>query len=240
MVNFLKKKDKFIELDAPGKPVVTVELRPKASARRLSLRVSRLDGRVTMSLPKWTPIREARNFAWEKESWIRQQLAQRPEPVVPIFGSQILFQGHLTPIIQVPKGPARFQDGQFMLPGTPEKSTLRLAALLKELARDRINRACEHYADALGTSYQRISLRDTRSRWGSCSSAGSLMFSWRLIMAPPDVLDYVAAHEVAHLLEMNHSAAYWANVARVCPGYKAPRQWLRQNAAVLHSYQFRN
>jgi hypothetical protein len=90
----------------------------------------------------------------------------------------------------------------------------------------------------LGRPYTRITLRDTRSRWGSCASSGALSYSWRLIMAPPEVLDYVAAHEVAHLAEMNHSAAYWAGVARLLPGYEAPRQWLRAHGAGLHRYRF--
>jgi predicted metal-dependent hydrolase len=90
----------------------------------------------------------------------------------------------------------------------------------------------------LGRRFSRLSLRDTRSRWGSCSSRGGLSYSWRLILAPPDVLDYVAAHEVAHLAEMNHSPAFWALVARLCPGYQAPRGWLRREGAGLHRYRF--
>ncbi|MGR3434759.1 MAG: M48 family metallopeptidase, partial [Shimia sp.] len=81
-------------------------------------------------------------------------------------------------------------------------------------------------------------LRDTRSRWGSCSAAGGLNYSWRLVMAPPEVLDYVAAHEVAHLAQMNHSPRFWAEVAGLMPGYEAPRGWLRRHGADLHRYRF--
>jgi len=90
----------------------------------------------------------------------------------------------------------------------------------------------------LGRSYARLSLRDTRSRWGSCTSDGGLMYSWRLIMAPPEVLDYVAAHEVAHLAQMNHSPAFWAEVTKIYGDYAAPRNWLRANGSTLHRYKF--
>ncbi|MBE0554766.1 MAG: M48 family metallopeptidase, partial [Rhodobacteraceae bacterium] len=95
-----------------------------------------------------------------------------------------------------------------------------------------------HYAGLLGRRVTGITLRDTRSRWGSCTAAGRLMFSWRLIMAPPAVLDYVAAHEAAHLVEMNHSPAYWAVVGRIFPGWQAQRGWLRRHGPGLHALRF--
>jgi predicted metal-dependent hydrolase len=108
------------------------------------------------------------------------------------------------------------------------------------MARDRLVAASEHYADLLGRPFGKVSLRDTRSRWGSCTSEGNLMYSWRLILAPVDVLNYVAAHEVSHLAEMNHSQAFWSEVERLMPGYAAPRKWLKQHGAELHRFQFTN
>ncbi|RMD90830.1 MAG: M48 family peptidase, partial [Alphaproteobacteria bacterium] len=105
-------------------------------------------------------------------------------------------------------------------------------------AREALAAACDRHAARLGRRYGRLSLRDTRSRWGSCSAEGNLNFSWRLVMAPPEVLDYVAAHEVAHLAEMNHSPAFWALVERLFPAHEAPRRWLRENGASLHRYRF--
>ncbi|HHL21369.1 MAG TPA: M48 family peptidase, partial [Aliiroseovarius sp.] len=115
----------------------------------------------------------------------------------------------------------------------------RVAALFKQEARARLSAATARHGAALGRAPAALTLRDTRSRWGSCSAEGRLMFSWRLVMAPPEVLDYVAAHEVAHLAEMNHSRAFWDQVERLMPGYQPHRLWLRKNGALLHAYQFR-
>ncbi len=224
-----------------GEPEISVTLRPSARARRLSLRVSRLDGRVTLTLPKRARHGEAVAFVQEKADWIRRNVADIPAQVVPRPGGNVLFAG--TPHALVASGgrAARLGDGVIHLPlSSPDKTGARLAALFKHHARLRLRDASDGYAAALGRSYCGITLRDTRSRWGSCSSEGRLMYSWRLIMAPPQVLDYVAAHEVAHLAEMNHSPAYWAGLARLMPDYKAPRLWLRKNGADLHAVRFRD
>ncbi|MGR3469034.1 MAG: M48 family metallopeptidase, partial [Shimia sp.] len=114
----------------------------------------------------------------------------------------------------------------------------RLQAWLKVQARDRLAAASDHYAGLLGRPYTRLTLRDTRSRWGSCTADAGLMYSWRLILAPSEVLRYVAAHEVANLKEMNHSPAFWAIVAQLYPGHESPRRWLREHGAELHRYRF--
>ena len=89
---------------------------------------------------------------------------------------------------------------------------------------------------ALGKPHGRIAVRDTRSRWGSCSSKGTLSFSWRLVLAPPFVLDYLVAHEVAHLAHMNHSAAFWALARRLAPRMPEAELWLKVHGPVLHRY----
>ena len=130
------------------------------------------------------------------------------------------------------------RPSEIAVPGALERVGARLLGHLKQIARARLAEACDDYAERLGKPYAKISIRDTRSRWGSCTSAGTLMFSWRLIMAPPEVLDYVAAHEVAHLAEMNHSRAFWAQVERIYGDHKAPRRWLRTQGNDLHRYRF--
>lgn len=222
----------------PGDPPINITLRRSAGARRISLRVSRLDGRVTLSLPKWTPEREALEFAREKERWIRANLEGRPEEATPQIGGTILFEGAELAILAGKGRAARLEAGALIVPPNPEMVAPRVAAFLKLQARARLMDASARYAEALGVNHGRITLRDTRSRWGSCAANGNLMYSWRLIMAPRDVLDYVAAHEVAHRVEMNHSADFWAVVAQIFPDYATPRAWLRREGQALHRYRF--
>jgi predicted metal-dependent hydrolase len=222
----------------PGNPPVALTLRRSARARRISLRVSGLDGRVTLTLPRGVAEDEALAFARDKAGWLRRQLGKRPEEVAVAAGADIPVEGRMLALVPG-RGRAIRQAGDTLLvPGPEETVAARLRAWLKTRARERLAAASDRHAATLGRPYARLTLRDTRSRWGSCSAAGGLMYSWRLVMAPPEVLDYVAAHEVAHLAEMNHSPAFWAIVARLCPGYAAPRRWLRENGAALHRYRF--
>jgi len=220
----------------PGRPPVPLTLRKSARARRISLRISQLDGRVTLTYPNGVPEAEALNFARSKEDWIRQHLAGQPEREDVRVGGLIPVEGIKRRIVQATGRRVQLGADTVAVPAGAEGR--RLARFLKELARDRLSGACDDYAAILGRSYTTLSLRDTRSRWGSCSSHGGLMFSWRLILAPPEVLHYVAAHEVAHLAEMNHSPAFWAQVERIFGPYDTPRRWLRDNGAVLHRFRF--
>jgi hypothetical protein len=221
-----------------GNPPIDILLRRSARARRLTLRVSRIDGRVTLTLPPRVAEREALRFAREREAWLRGHIAGHTAPAALAPGGTVLFEGRALPLVSAPVRGPRLKDGVLHLPEDGAPCGPRVAAFLRTAARDRLAAASDRHAAALGRGYGRITLRDTRSRWGSCSSDGNLMYSWRLIMAPPEVLDYVAAHEVAHLQEMNHSAAFWAVVARLLPGYAAPRAWLREHGAQLHAVRF--
>jgi hypothetical protein len=107
--------------------------------------------------------------------------------------------------------------------------------LVREARRD-LAAAIDGYAPRLGQRPVRMTLRDTRSRWGSCTARGELNFSWRLILAPPMVLDYLVAHEMAHLREMNHSPRFWALLGDLCPNVEAAEAWLKRNGSSLHRY----
>ncbi|MCV6594256.1 MAG: M48 family metallopeptidase [Silicimonas sp.] len=215
---------------------VEVHMRRSSRARRLSLRVSQLDGKVTLTLPDFTPTREARAFLDAHVEWIRRAL-ENQKPVVPVqIGAEIPVEGHMRRIKPGQGRSARLLPDHIMAPEARVGPAVE--ALLKTLARDRLTTATASYAAELGRDFQRITLRDTRSRWGSCSHAGNLMYSWRLILAPPEVLDYVAAHEVAHLEYMDHSEAFWTVVGHLCPDYQAPKLWLRREGAALHGYRF--
>lgn len=219
-----------------GVPPIPLVMRRSTRARRISLRVSQLDGRVTLTLPNGVPDDEALDFAESKAPWIRKHLLARRDNVEMQIGTVLPIEGVPCRVVSAPKRQIIMGVGEIAVPDG--RIGPRLQSWLRTLARDRLVAASDHYAERLGKEYMRITLRDTRSRWGSCSSAQALMFSWRLILASPDVLRYVAAHEVAHLAEMNHSPAFWANVERIYGDYTAPRRWLRQNGSELHRYRF--
>ncbi|MHC9235740.1 M48 family metallopeptidase [Pseudooceanicola sp. 502str34] len=223
----------------PGNPPVEINLKRSGRARRMSLRVSSLDGRVTLTLPRGVSERDGLAFASEKADWLRRQLAGQGAPVAVGIGAEVPLGGRLLPVLGAETGRApRVEADAIRVPGNPETAPRRVQALLRQIAGQQLAEASDLYAGRLGRRYEAITLRDTRSRWGSCTSTGGLMYSWRLVMAPKAVLDYVAAHEVAHLAEMNHSAAFWLLVEQIHGDYAAPRDWLRRHGAGLHRYRF--
>jgi len=221
-----------------GDPPVTVHTRQSGRARRISLRVSRLDGKVTLTHPNGVSEQAALDFAYERADWLRGHVSDVPSLIQVEIGTSLMVEGNALSITPGTGRRVQIANGSISVPGPAAQVGRKAASFLKTLARDRLAAASDHYAGRLGKSFQRISLRDTRSRWGSCSSRGTLMYSWRLIMAPPDVLKYVAAHEVAHLAEMNHSQAYWDALYQIHGPYEEPRKWLRVHGGELHRYHF--
>lgn len=223
-----------------GNPPIEVTVRRSARARRLSLRISRLDGRVTLTMPNGVHEAEGKSFVASREDWLRGHLEGLGDIVSAQLGGSVPYQGEQ---LEIRSGPVRRvveREGALILPNEPDRVGTRVQAFLKHKARDRLAEASDRFAADLGVSYRRLSLRDTRSRWGSCTTAGDLMYSWRLIMAPREVLDYVAAHEVAHLIEMNHSQAFWDVVESIYPSHRFCRKWLKQHGESLHRVRFEN
>ncbi len=201
----------------------------------MTLRVPSIGGDPVLTVPPRVRDAVVEDFLVEREEWLRAALSRTPQPagiedgtVIPVEGTPHVIS--LAARRGVAQGP-----GALELPRRAPGPAL--AAWLKARARDRLAARCDDHAAKLGRTVTRITLRDPRSRWGSCTSEGNLMFSWRLILAPPAVLDYVAAHEVAHLVEMNHSAAFWAVVERLYPGWQVQRDWLRAEGASLHGWR---
>lgn len=221
-----------------GNPPIEVVLRRSARARRLSLRVSQLDGRVTLTLPRAVPEAEGRAFLHQKEAWLRGHLDARVTPVQVGLGAQLPIEGVLHELRAGTGRSVRQAEGVLYVPGPADRVAARLQGWLRTRARDRLADASDRYALALGKGYARLTLRDTRSRWGSCTHDGGLMYSWRLILGHPEVLDYVAAHEVAHLRHMDHSPAFWSCVERLYGDWRRPRTWLKTHGAELHRYRF--
>lgn len=222
----------------PGNPEITLKLRKNPRARRMTLRISRVDGAVTLTVPRGVSDREALAFAAEKQDWVLGHLSQQAATVHVGPGQTLNVGGAQFQLVAGAGKRLRVVGNTIELPQPVEKGRLHLLAWLKEQARAELTRASDHYAERLGRGYARLSLRDTRSRWGSCSSAGALMYSWRLILAPKSVLAYVAAHEVAHLQEMNHSADFWRVVDQLYGPHQEARAWLRQDGPKLHRFRF--
>ena len=226
------------QITLPGNPPIAVTLRRSAQARRLSLRLSQIDGRVTLTLPRRVPEREAVGFLREKEAWLRGHLEARGDDAPIALGAVLPVEGVPREIRPGTGRSVVLGADHVEVPGPEERVAARLQGWLRTLARERLAEASDRYAARLGLPYTRLTLRDTRSRWGSCSSQGALMYSWRLILAPRDVLDYVAAHEVSHLAEMNHSKAFWDTVEALYGDWRAQRRWLHDEGGGLHRYRF--
>lgn len=228
-------------VDCAGRRV-TVELVPRPTARRLILKLDRRSGAPVLTLPRGVSRLKAATFLNEHLGWLEARLKAAPEKVAfadgavfPLFGAPCRIT-HRAPF----RGETRLveENGQRLLVvhGNPEQVNARVQRFLKAEALARLSAASARHASALGVSIGRVTLRDTRSRWGSCSARGDLSFSWRLVMAPPHVLDYLAAHEVCHRKEMNHSARYWRHVGSLFPRFREAEHWLKREGASLHHY----
>ncbi|MEM6438556.1 MAG: SprT family zinc-dependent metalloprotease [Pseudomonadota bacterium] len=223
-----------------SRPDAVVSLNWSSRAKRFTLSVGRADGRARLTLPDRARLDEAEDFLKRQAGWLEAAMARSPAPqplkaggALPYRGAQVV----LTPEAGPRRAP-RVEAGRLLVRGGAEGAPAKALAFLKTEARAALVSAAERHAATLGRRPTRVTLRDTRSRWGSCASSGALSFSWRLIMAPPEVLDYVAAHEAAHLVEMNHSAAFWALVERLDPDWRERRGWLRRHGATLQRVRF--
>jgi len=211
-------------------------------AKRISLRVKNADREVHVVVPGIKAFKKAQNFAKEQSDWINVQLESLPPPQPFIAGQDILYQGQKFQLVSPPeRGRARIDPNsqKIIVPSTDADSFRgRVRRLLIREARAELEAASHHYAEKLGKRVGKVSVRDTASRWGSCitrNGEGHISYSWRLICAPPFVLDYVAAHECAHMIEANHSQAFWDVCDRIFDEVKPAKKWLRDNGAVLHA-----
>lgn len=221
-----------------GDPPIEVRLRRDPRARRLILRLARDTGGPVLTVPPGLSLATARAFLNDQEAWLRGRLAARPALRRVAEGTTLPFGDGTLTLLSIPNGRLRRDGDRLLVPGAAEALPRKVAVFLRAAARDACAAQSARHAAALQRRVARISLRDPRSRWGSCTATGELMFSWRLILAPSAVLDYVAAHEAAHLVEMNHGPRFWALVARLCPAFQTYRDWLRRHGPDLHCWDF--
>jgi predicted metal-dependent hydrolase len=216
----------------------TVTVKRSALARRISLRVDPARGAVLM-LPAKARLAEGERFVLAHRVWLAEKLARLPHRIALADGAQVPLRGIPHAIRHAPQARRGVwvEDGAILVSGLPEHVGRRVTDFLKAEAKRLIVPRAHDMAARLGRKPGRITVKDTRSRWGSCSSAGDLAFSWRLVLAPEQVLDYVVAHEVAHLVEMNHSPAFWAVVSELAGDVRAPKRWLKAHGTGLHRFE---
>ena len=215
---------------------VRVRLNPRA--RRMIVKVNPATGEVSVTAPTRRGLGVALDFARGETAWISGQLAKVAGPVMLSPGAVIPFRGAPHEIRAIARGPSPVwrEDGVIWVRGREAHAPRRVLDFLKREARALFEERALAHAAKLGAKPSRITVRDTASRWGSCSSTRSLSFSWRLILAPDFVLDYVVAHEAAHLREMNHSPRFWAHVRSLVDDLDAPQDWLKANGRELQRY----
>ena len=222
-----------LDLGAP----VSIRVNPRA--RRLLLRVDAASRQVELVLPKGVAPEHGIKFLAAQRGWIAARLLALPAPVpfaegaiVPVFGVPHRIRREDDPAAP----PVAILGGEIRVRGDPAHLARRVRDHLVRLARDELTRRARICAARIGRPLARVGVRDTKSRWGSCSAKGALSFSWRLVLMPEAVMDYIVAHEVAHLAEMNHGPRFWRLVRTMVPDCAMPRAWLKRHRGRLFSY----
>jgi predicted metal-dependent hydrolase len=225
-----------------------VVLKRVASARRYTLRVKNVTGEVVLTMPTRGSLKEAQAFAERQGAWIGARLRRLPQAIPFQPGATIPLRGIAHEIvhrpgrrgtvwIEAPEAQVLSQaHAALCVAGDRAHLDRRVRDYLKREAKRDLEAAVLRYTCELNLPTRSVGLRDTTSRWGSCSSEGALNFSWRLILAPAYVLDYLAAHEVAHLVHMNHSARFWNLTLKLCPETERAERWLKAQGKELHRY----
>ena len=224
-----------------GRPIDLIVER-NVRARRIRLKVGRSSRQVVLVLPRQASFKRGVEFAQHKVDWIVEQLAALPEKRFFQNGMSLSFLGKESVIHHSPAAQRGvwYDQNVIWVSGKEEHLPRRVRDFLKkEFSAYALHKARET-AEKINVHVQKVTIRDTTSRWGSCSRTGHLSLSWRLVLAPLFVADYVIAHEVAHLMQMNHSAAFWKVVAELSPDYKKAEIWLKKNASYLYSFSAEN
>ena len=210
----------------------------------MTLRIEPGGRALKLTVPEGLPEREVSAFLIRHQGWLMTKLARFSGESELEDGGTILVRGVAHRIERTGRlrglTEALVIDDEAVLRvgGAEEHLRRRIADYLKKEARSELERLVAVYAGRTGRRARSLSLKDTRSRWGSCSAEGDLSFSWRIAMAPPKVIAYLAAHEIAHLQEMNHGPRFWALCESLCPETKDARHWLKRNGTMLHAIDF--
>lgn len=212
-----------------------VEWRRSSRARRISLRIDPRSGSVVVTLPPRAGRAAGAALLASHSGWIADRLSRLPPPVALADGAMVPLDGVPHRIRHQPgaRGGAWLAGNELHVAGTPEFLPRRVTDLLRAEAKRRLGDLAAATAQRAGLQPGRVVVKDTRSRWGSCTANGTLMFCWRLVMAPLAVQEYVVAHEVAHLRHMDHGRAFWALVGSLTPHRRMAEAWLDREGAGL-------
>lgn len=232
------KKVNIRNLVLPGGGDIDLFVRRSTRAQRILLQVGQIDGAVELVLPPGAAMDEALEFAEQKAAWVERRLNLVPPRVPFVDGAEVPFQDIPLRIRRIDEpGVAAIRSGdELLVPGREDTVPGRVRRWFYGQARREVIHRASDKAQRLGRERGRITVRDQRTRWGSCSRVGNLNFSWRLVLAPEAVLDYVVAHEIAHLAEMNHGKRFWSHVGRLCAEPETSRAWLRSRGTSLHRF----
>ena len=231
-------------VDIAGRDV-RVAVKASTRATRFTLRMAAGPDDPVLTVPAGAHFPDALDFLDRHRGWLAERLARRPRTTAFADGALLPLRGSPHLVVHRPERrgtvwvePASgdVETPALCVAGRPEHLARRIRDFLRKSARADLAPAVALHADRLGVKTGALRIKDTRSRWGSCTAAGDLSFSWRVILAPPHVLDYLAAHEVAHLREMNHSVRFWRLVRETCPRMDEGRRWLKLNGHALHTY----
>jgi predicted metal-dependent hydrolase len=243
MFSFLRqapKAPKSVTVELDGRPV---EVAVKLSKRAASFRLSLPAGGPVLTVPERARWADAEAFLLRHRNWMAARLPRGARSMRLEAGTEVPLRGvpHLVVGTGILRGRVEILSlpdlPELRVPGAPEHQPRRLFDWLKAEALADLSERSAFHAARLGVTVKDIKLRSQSSRWGSCSSTGSINYNWRLILAPSFVLDYVAAHEVALLVEMNHSDAFWATVKRTLPDMERGRAWLKAHGRQLMAWE---
>ncbi len=215
-----------------------------ARARRLTLRIDAGGRGLRITVPPGVPSAEVDRFLDRHTGWLEKRLQKLPDKPQVRPGVKIPLRGLPHTIVHEPGKRGTVTVGlesgapALVVHGERQHLPRRLADFLKREAKRDIEALVQRHTAKIGRSATAIRFRDTASRWGSCTSAGALSFSWRIMMAPPAVIDYLVAHEVAHLKEMNHGPKFWKLCRELCPRTDEARAWLKKNGGALQAIDF--
>jgi predicted metal-dependent hydrolase len=241
MIALLQKKWPTVTTTEVDGEMVEVAVRISVRARNYRLSLPHAGGPV-LTVPSHGRWQEAQAFLHRQRAWLGARLQRAAKPVSFTRGAVIPLRGVDHRIVPTGRIRGRVEVAEdsgeltLLVPGEPAHRSRRLMDWLKEQAQIDLEKRVAVHARRLGVDYKSVAMRSQATRWGSCSTTGRLNFNWRLVLAPPYVLDYVAAHEVAHLVEMNHSDAFWATVEQTLPSMNRGRAWLKAHGRQLMVY----